>query len=387
MATQAERLIRRAPPFAFASFEAYDQALKQKNGYQYDKDQLYHRDGFPALWQLEQQIAGLVGADGDHVLLTTSGMSAVTSAIELSAPTRDDVVLHSSQGYSETIGYITEDLRERGIRPKAVDAGSINNIARALQIHRPKLTVLETGTNAPEMWLLEVERFLELQVLHEVDPWIVLDNTLPTNSHLPLAELIRNSSLKILGVESATKSYALNQDLGGIVFTYHPIALEKIHKKRRRVGAAPGPSLVEKLKGVIPPDKEQFDRENRTIAYNTLQLAIACFQATGSGEKFVVSHPNLPGHPNYDYAQRRYPNGVTPVFFIQPSDITLSERMIAESFEHNGITENCYIAQSFGFDKTGLLYQRGYVRVAGGLENPSQVATLQEQFSQALSSL
>lgn len=387
MATQAEQLVRRAPPFSFSSFDEYEEALSRKRSYQYDKDQLYHRDGFPALRRLEKDIAELVGADSENVLLTTSGMSAVTCAIELSAPTRGDVVLYPFQGYSQTIEYITDDLAERGIRPKAVDAGSIDDVARALEKHKPKLVVFETVTNSPEMTVLEVERFLKLEALHEVNPWIILDNTLPTDSNLPLAELLINFPLKVLGVESATKSYAFNQDLGGIVFTYNPNALEKIHKKRRRVGATPGPSLVEKLQGTIPPTKEQFDRENRTIAHNTLQLAIASAQAKGGGEKFVVSHPNLPGHSNYDYAQSRYPNGASPVFFIQPADPVLSELMIAKAFERNGVIRDGWIAQSFGFNKFGILYDRGYVRVAGGLENPSQVARLQEQFNQALSSL
>ncbi len=395
MATRQESLLGRVPPFAYESAQAFDVALEAKNAYRYDKNELYYRDGFPALAQVEDQLAGLVGAELGHVLLTNTGMAAIVAAIEVGHPTAGDKVLHAFQSYSKTNEYITGDLRERGVKTVGVDIGSLASITAAIERERPKILVFETVSNGTEMAILDAERFLALPVLKEVNPLIILDNTIPTDSNLPLASLIKKTGLRVIGVESGTKSYALNQELAGILFTYDESLLEQLHKIRRRGIGTVNPSVVETLLGVIPPTKEQFDRENKAIARNTRDLALACSQAPGSFEKFVVLHPNLPDHPQSDLANSLYPDGCSPVFFIQPAQPNITAEIIVRSLEKSLLDHDLipgrdfYFAQSFGFNRIGISWDKnaGCVRIAGGLENPEQLAKVQRALQAGLAAV
>lgn len=385
----------RVPPFAYQSVDAFNAALEAKNAYQYGKNELYFRDGFPALAQIENQLAQLVGAEPGHVLLTNTGMGAIIAAIEVAHPTAGDTVLHAIKSYSKTSDYITGDLRERGVKTVNVDVGSLESIAVAVERERPKIMVFETVSNEKDMAILDVERFLALPVLREVNPLIILDNTVPTDSNLPLADLIKKTDLRVIGVESGTKSYALNQELAGILFTYDEVLLQQLQKMRRRGIGTVNPSLVDTLLGVIPPTKEQFDQENKAITRNTRDVALACSQAPGSFEKFVVSHPNLASHPQSDLANSLYPDGSSPVFFIQPTrpDITTETivRALEKSLLAHGLIpgRDFYFAQSFEFNKIGISWDKnaGYVRIAGGLENPEQLAKVQQALQAGLAAI
>ncbi len=386
-------LTPRRPRFSYPSMDGFNGAYDAKDRYLYSNHELYPRDGFPSLAKVEDHIAELVGIEQGHVLLTTSGMSAIVTAIEIAHPTTGDVILHGFESYSKSGEYIKEDLVERGVRPVAVSIQEFDRIEAALQKHRPKIIFFETVSNGTEMEVLDIERFLELPILHEVNPLIILDNTLPTSSHLPLAELIKESGLRIIGVESGTKSYAMNQDLAGIVYTYDEELLRELHRKRRR-GDSPSASLVATLAGVIPPTKEQFDRENRLIAHNTAQLAKAAWEAVDPS-LLLVTHHWLLNHPQQELAERLYPDGAASVFFISPmrhwdnADVSVEDtaRVIVDEFISHGLEpdRDFYIAQSFGFNKTGIsIVPRGYVRIAGGLETTEQLAVVEQSLVEGL---
>lgn len=382
-----ESELTRVPRFASPDVDTFQRVLEAKGGFQYGEHEMYFRDGFPALYALETHVAMLVGADRDHVLLTNTGMSALCTAVEVASPTKGDVIVHGYQGYSQTQAFVREDLYERGIQSVAVDSGSLQEIETTIRKYRPKVVLFETVVNGPVMSTLDVEGLLALPALRELNPFVILDNTFPTNASLPLADILQRTDGKVIGVESATKSYALNQEGGGVLYTYDPFCLEKLHRKRRRIGTTPGYSAVSTIQAVIPPTKEQFDREHMLATWNTLMLAKACAEV--ESDRFVVLYPNLPNHPNYEFASEHFPYGAAPVFFIQPAVPFLSVIDIAKQFEQSGVLKDCHLAQSFCFDKTGVSFDaKGeYLRVAGGLEDSTLAQRLRDGFRQALTAI
>lgn len=390
---QQRELSPRIPRFSYPSMDRFMEVCDAKNHYRYGQHELYPRNGFPSLAQVENHIAQLVGIEEGYALLTGSGMSAIVTAFEIAHPTAGDVILHGFESYSKSGEYIVDDLVPRGVKPVAVSIQEFDRIENALRNHRPTIVFFETVSNGAEMEVLDIQRFLALPVLHEVNPLIILDNTLPTDSHLSLAKFMKESDIRIIGVESGTKSYVMNQDLAGIIYTYNDELLQKLYRKRCR-GDSPGTSLVATLAGVIPPTKEQFDRENRTIAHNTAQLARGAWEVVDPS-KLLITHHGLPNHPQRDLAERLYPDGATPVFFISPMrhwdsiDVLVEDtaQAIVDSFMSHGLEpdKDFYIAESFGFNKTGIsIVPRGYVRIAGGLETPEQLSVVQQALVEGL---
>jgi hypothetical protein len=237
---------------------------------------------------------------------------------------------------------------------------------------------------------LDIKKFLNLGILQQINPLIILDNTLSTNSVIPLAKYIKTSNLKIIGLESATKFYLLNLDLGGFFFTYDNELFQQLLKKRKRIGATPGPSLIKTFFALLPKSKVQFDRDNKLIMRNTHLLAEACSQTITKEKIFTVGHPNLKNHPNYNYVQKNFPLGSVPVFFITPIGNSLTSEEIFYQLEDEGAFEDMIITESFAFDKTGVSHctrYGGYVRVAGGMESAQQIKKLANRLKKALTNL
>lgn len=380
------------PPFAHGTFASFFDMLQEREDPTKDGIRSYPRDGFFGLADLEAHAGELIGMDKKgHTLFFNSGMAAVDTILDVANLTAGDTIVHGFQGYSQIVGYCTEDLPERGIKSIPVDPSSTKDIQKAIETNRPKVVFFETVTNGTEMTVLDVEKFLDLPILKEVDPIIILDNTLPTNSILPLAEIMRRyPDLKIIGLESATKFYALNQELGGILFTYHEDILKKLAKKRRRIGSILGLSAAKTISRVIPPSKGEFDRVNRRIMRNTFELAKACFDVQRDDGRFTITYPNLPNNLNSNYANLHYPNGASPVFFIV-IDPPYNHLLLAENLCNHPVIGykdgEIILAQSFGFSKTGIVFYPflPYLRIAGGTESPGRVRELGEAFKEVLS--
>lgn len=229
----------------------------------------------------------------------------------------------------------------------------------------------ELTTRVPRFAVPDVDTFLEILEAKEGFQYGQYD-------------MLQHTKVRAIGVESATKSYALNQELGGILYTYDESCLRSLLINRRGIGTILGPSAVDTIQTVIPPTKEQFDKEHMLATWNTFMFAQACAEV--GSDRFMVSYPNLPDHPNYEYANDHFPYGAAPAFFIQPTVSFLSAIDIAKQLEQSGVLNNCCLAQSFCFNKTGVSFNRQgkYLRIAGGLENSEQVRHLQNGFRQAL---
>ena len=375
----------RVPSFADVD-EAKDALRKKDNFIPAD---LYPRDGTVELSRLEAQYAEFVGLAEGSLLLYNSGMSAVVEAIESGYPTKDDVIAHGNQLYSQSTRYISEQLRKRGVKPVVFNAGSVDEIDLTIKRHRPKIVFLETVANAPDMSVLDLEGFLALESVNDVNPLIILDNTVPTPSVLPLEPVLGSHDLRILVVESGTKSYALNRELLGLVYGNDEKVMGPIRERRRTTGTLLSNSAIEVIGEASFATKEEFDERNRRGVSNTLQLARAVFDGIQGSSRFLVSHPNLENHANFEYARSKFPDGCSLVFFVQCINDMDQFQLTEALWDSEVIRRHCELGQSFAFDRTRIWPDANFptVRISGGVESPGDIEALSLEFSNVLKSL
>lgn len=397
---KTERILdntKRTPPrFAAESTTKFQDSLDDKNKGIYSETATYWRNGFPSLASAERHIGELIGAPKEHIFLTNSGMSALATAVEATAPTHGDIVIYGNQGYRNSLLFFQNILGGRGVIPIPINPGSILDIEQVLQKIESskkivKVLAFEPFANDKKMPVVDVKKLLELPVLQRINPIIILDNTLATDSILPLASILKKyPNLQTIVVESITKSYLSNEDNGGVIFTSNDELAKLIQIYRKVYGSTPGPSLIQTAEKFIPPTKDQFDKENRKIAQNTLIIARACEDAKGSGELFEVIHPGLVSHPNYEINNKiSIDNATVPLFYINPIIEGLTSKEIVRVIERNNGLRDCFITESFGFPQTSILWEpnSNYVRIAGGLEENEKTISIANRFKDALSQI
>ena len=370
----------------FPDIEAVKTAQRAKR--EQSRVDLYPRDGSICLFQLERQIAQILRVEPNHLLLYNTGMSAATDALEVSRPAAGTRILQGYQQYSQTRNYISDDLQVRGAEIHQVDVGSLQDIDRVVAGIRPDIVFFETVTNGSEMTVLDVAGFLKLPILSEVDPLIILDNTLPSSTVLPLGEVLALVKRKVIVIESGTKYMGLNSEMCGILYTYDEELLGKLKRRRQRTGSLLSSSAVETIREIMSKTAEEYDYRNRLVFNNTLRLARACSEAQQDLDDFVISHPNLPTHTNFEYANQVAPDGISPVFFILPTSgepeghYKIADRL----WGHPVISRMCELGQSFGFDHTRIWPDDNspVVRVSGGVYAQKDQAELERAFYEVL---
>lgn len=374
---------------SFADIPAVIAAQQAKKA-QLEAD-LYPRDGSRELFQLEKDLAEILGVRQGSLLLYNTGMSAVVDALEIMRPTAGTAILKGWQHYSQAGNYITEELRSRKASILEADPGSVESINRMLKINRPEIIFFETVTNGSEMATLNLQEFLSLPVLEDLDPVIILDNTLPTSTAMPLGKIMETSDRKIVGIESGTKYIGLNTEMCGMAYTDNADLLLLLRKRRQRTGSLLSASSVATIRECMPRTAVEYNLRNSTIFKHTLRLARACSASNGKGDYFVVNHPNLPSHANNKYANSHCSKGISPVFIIQPFVWEGGRHyQIAEAlWQNSAISSLCDLGQSFGFDRTRIWPDDNspYVRISGGIYSEEAQAELDKAFSEVLSSL
>lgn len=143
--------------------------------------------------------------------------------------------------------------------------------------------------------------------MEQLDPLIILDNTLPTVTAMPLGALIEGSARKVIVVESGTKYIGMNTEMCGLSYTADTDLLVRLRKRRQRTGSLLSAAAVETIEDIKPRTVEQFHQRNRSLFSNTLRLARACFEALDGDDRFEVAHPNLSTHANSEYANLHSP--------------------------------------------------------------------------------
>lgn len=377
---------------SFATIEEVKEAQRAKKERRRGKD-LYFRDGSLVLTDFEREVANIVGIKEDHLFFYGTGMAAVGDVLEINYPTVGTRIVRGTQHYSQAGRIISIDFGEkRGVSVFTTNQGSIPDIERTLKKRQPHIVFFETVTNGSEMATLDIDEFLRLPILEELDPVIILDNTLPTSAGLPLEPIMAASKRRIIGVESGTKYIGLNVEQCGFAYTYNTDLLRALGERRQRWGSLLSQSAIETIRECMPKTAEEYNARNGAIFKHTLRLARACAASAGNEEEFVVVHPNLPSHPNNSFANSYAPDGISPVFFMIPTDLgEESHYQIGDKLGKHPVIQGLRIGfgQSFGFDDTRIWPDDNapIVRVSGGIYSEAEQAELDQAFSEVLSNL
>ena len=225
-------------------------------------------DGSELLGEVEAQIAELARAPQETTLAYVTGMSAVTGAIDSAISKtagkqdRRPVIACAFETYSQTKEHVT-GLRGGllGARVVEFDSGSTSEVERIVHQVQPDVLIAETIGNYINVPVLDADHLIENVRQAEHQPIVVLDNTLPLSTKLPLAEKLKYDD-PIIVVESGTKAYTRNEEMLGIAFTGN----EELHAellKRRRRGPVPSGQSLERIAELLPSDIEDFDERNQ----------------------------------------------------------------------------------------------------------------------------
>ncbi len=322
----------------------------------FDAIDLYPRDGSERLAKTEAAVAEIAGIEPNNVVLFNSGMSAVTAAIEVALATSENpkpVLACAEQMYGQTCGYVEGWLVKRGVRVVRFDSGSTDHVNSILKKHTPDVFVSETIGNGPDMPVLDADNLLKTARGQESPPILVLDNTLPLSTALPLNDRLTPEDTAII-VESGTKSYSFNAELSGIAYTKSPDLLHKLKGHRRMTGSMPGLGSLKNIVNLLPASKEAFDERNQRIYQNTGRLAVALANGLDTTNTVLVSHPSLPTHDNYEFAHAIKLNHASPVLFLQCIGNTNQFELTRTLWQSEGVRKHAKLGQSFGFDHTRI---------------------------------
>lgn len=374
---------------SFKTIVEAKEALRKKDSH--EPADLYPRDGTLALVDLEERVSELVGIKPGHLLLYTTGMSALVDALEVRRPTVGGKILHGQQLYSKAKKFVNTELGGRGVRVAGVDSGSAVDIEASLNRFDPDIVLFETVSNGPDMPVLDIEKLFDSDTIRSKRSLVILDHTLPTASLLPPVKILEANPENLLFIESGTKFYGLNGEMAGLAYTYDKELLEQLKDRRQTVGSLLSASAVETI-AVNLPSKAQFNKRNRKIASNTYRLAVACAQGLEGSSKYEVVHPFLSGHPNNEYTRAIYRNGGAPVFFINLTDAVLDDTeqghfILADILKTNPVIhELVELRQSFGFNETSMWPDSSSpsLRVAGGVERGKDMLHLERAFKETL---
>ncbi len=359
------------------SFESVDElraGLEAKRAF--ESVDLYPRDGSRLLGDVEDQLAWFAGAIDSELLAYNAGMSAVAAAIDVgldSAETSTPVVACSTETYTQTKKYIEFFLRNKRAEIVYFDSGDFErsnkcSVRGVLERRQPDVIVTETIGNFVGVPVLDTERLLDWTRENEKKPTLVIDNTFPLSTALPLDEVIQDDDRAIV-VESGTKSYTRNGALLGVSYTKDMSLFDTLRRLRRTRGDLPGPDHLEKILELLPGDPESFDKRNRRLFENSAAIAIELAAAAPEDGSFVIAHPVLDSHPNHAFYAHEYPDGAVPAFYVQSG--TIDQYEIAERlWSHKDVREQARLGQSFGFDHTRIVADEdvGAVRISGGSE-------------------
>jgi cystathionine beta-lyase/cystathionine gamma-synthase len=202
---------------------------------------------------------------------------------------------------------------------------------------------------------------------------IILDNTIPTETGLELPDKIEETRIPVLVAESGTKFYAQDATTMGIIYSNSPELIANLRIQRATNG-----SYFPKGSELLVPDqsKEEFDTRNANILHNTKLIAEAFASIVGTTGIKAVSYPNLPTHPNYEYASKNMPEGASGLFYL----VCDNAFETAKQLEEAGLAGRIEYGPSFGLEKTrfAIFTDDKILRIAGGNESPEDLLKILE---------
>lgn len=338
---------------SYSSVSEYEEELIKRGNFG-DSD-FYPRDGRRLLTELEAKAAQLAGMDADELILSVSGMSAVVSAVESLQLYRGQAAQKIAAAkcmYGQTRAYVAQQ-EMLGREVVYFDSSNSEEIERKLTDFRPDIVVSETVGNGPGVPVLNVESIL--RICREVKAGLVLDNTLPLSTGLPLSETISDED-EVLVVESGTKSYTYNKEMLGVTYSKNSELLRTVRTYRRNRGFVPAIGQLERIQQLLP-DEASFHEHNQSLFRNNEAVAKHLYAATADNSGIKVSHPKLPGVRC---------EGESPLLYVScpvGEQFEVAERLMREK----EVRELAGVGQSFGFkDTTQILPEedRSAVRIA-----------------------
>lgn len=118
----------------------------------------YARYMYPEEQKREKEFAEMIRVP--DVALLNSGMAAIVTAVEAEGLNIGDVVLSGKEVY-ECTKELYADLKQRGIKIVGIDSGNIEEIQEKINIHKPRLIILESVANDPgnpEMQVCDISK-------------------------------------------------------------------------------------------------------------------------------------------------------------------------------------------------------------------------------------
>ncbi|MGC8479373.1 MAG: PLP-dependent transferase [Candidatus Micrarchaeia archaeon] len=343
----------------------------------------YPRSGTEELSLLERKVGNMFDLDSSKIVVFTYGMAAVVAAIESASPTSGTIILHGKNEYSNNKKYINNTLSKRQIINVETDSYNIEKLEGIIEEKKPGIIFLESIANGPDMPVLDLNRFFEIKYIKNNKPLIIIDNTLAAGLISPKEILERD--LNVIGVESGFKFYTLHRTSFGFLYSNNNDLINSIKEYRRQTGTAPDLPQTKLISSKLIGRWELLQR-NSTIYKNTKIIASICNDICNENSKFVISHPNLKNNQTFDFVNKKFANGASPLFFINPKK-GVDQFDIAEALLNNGVlSESCRIIESFGYDFTAIWpnSDMNFVRISPGTEKEEDAIKIGSAMKESL---
>jgi cystathionine beta-lyase/cystathionine gamma-synthase len=373
----APQVVARPVP-SFESNEALRQAMDDKAKFVHSD--LYFRDGSHTLGVIEEKLAGLTGVAEGEALAYNSGMSATAAAIDCglaNAGREKPVLACANTTYSQTRRYVENFVRGHRAKVRDFSSGSFDRGGDSIEnmlAKEPDVIFTETISNYMGVSVLDVKRFLAAVSELPSQPTVVLDNTLPLSTAMPLGEIIQEDD-KVIVVESGTKSYSFNEELLGVGYSKNEEILGWLRRYRRTRGDLPGNLAQNFLAEQIPDSLSGFDERNRRLYRSAAQIAFILSERVAERPdlQLQIDHPLLPSHDNADIYANQYNSEGAPLLFVA-SDLIDQHELYDRVWSNPAVEEYAERGQSFGFGKARIIYDefQPCVRISGGAEIDSE---------------
>jgi methionine-gamma-lyase len=272
--------------------------------------QFYTRYGNPNHAQAARVIAEIEG--GEHALVTSSGMAAVSAGV-LSQLQHGDQIVTQAGIYAGTAKLFREVLPRYGIRCIVVAEPSVEQFERAIT-EQTKLIYLESPTN-PLMTLTDLTAVAKLAQRYKVRT--LVDNTFATPvNQRPLAlgiDAVVHSATKYLGGHSDLTMGALVADEAWVLRAWdHSLT----------AGAIPSPF-----------DSWLLVRGLRTLGLRVARQNDSALALASVLEKHVavsrVMYPGLSSHPQHALAREQMQGFTGMLSFELTGGYEAAERFVA----------------------------------------------------------
>ena len=386
------------PPIVQASAFAYNTAEELEDIFKGRAiGQVYTRIGNPTLESLEKRLA--VIEDGIAAVVTSSGMSAITTAV-MAVVRSGDEILSSSSLFGGTYSLFHDTLANYGIKTRFFDPSDLQALEDGVN-DSTRLIFVETIGN-PKMDVPDIEAFSALAKKHGIP--LMVDATVST----PYLARMRDLGADIIIHSTSKYINGTANSIGGAIidagsFTWQsdkfPHFEQFFRKYRNFAFTARVRKLIHKDFGACAAPFNSFlsGEGLETLALrmerhcsNALRLA----QFLYSHEKVAwVNYPGLPDSPFHEVAKRQFDGRFGGLLTFGLADKAAAFRLInglklAKNLANIGDTKTLVIhpASTICADYTPEVnalmgVSEELVRVSVGIEDPVDIL---EDFAAAL---